>query len=159
MTAPDHRRIRSNDLLHRRGHPHMTRWSELGAAGYVGSGTCSKNPLLCPGIDLRAYPGQPSVGWSLGPCQGSPSAVRGIRTGSHGSVREKYLERCLLKPQVYFARLQIGIASRNAQNERHPSVYAHVVKKRSRGTSRGRSGPSARSSTVAYSSAAGSAPP
>ena len=29
MTAPDHRRIRSNDLLHRRGHPHMTHWSVL----------------------------------------------------------------------------------------------------------------------------------
>jgi len=29
MTAPDHRRIRSKDLLHRRGHPHMTRWSVL----------------------------------------------------------------------------------------------------------------------------------
>jgi hypothetical protein len=27
MTAPDHRRIRSKDLLHRRGHPHMTHWS------------------------------------------------------------------------------------------------------------------------------------
>ena len=29
MTAPDHRRIRSKDLLHRRGHPHMTHWSVL----------------------------------------------------------------------------------------------------------------------------------
>jgi hypothetical protein len=27
MTAPDHRRIRSKDLLHRWGHPHMTHWS------------------------------------------------------------------------------------------------------------------------------------
>ena len=29
MTAPDHRRIRSKDLLHRRGHPHMTHWCVL----------------------------------------------------------------------------------------------------------------------------------
>jgi hypothetical protein len=31
MTAPDHRRIRSKDLLHRRGHPHMTHWTVLAA--------------------------------------------------------------------------------------------------------------------------------
>ena len=36
MTAPDHRRIRSKDLLHRRGHPHMTHWSVL-AASYSSS--------------------------------------------------------------------------------------------------------------------------
>ena len=31
MTASDHRRIRSKDLLHRRGHPHVTRWTVLSA--------------------------------------------------------------------------------------------------------------------------------